>query len=336
MIWRIIFSFCLIILIVGGLILTSQAHFSDPAAKVSSYSSVVSLPVVRGSQYPSPLQISSSPLNLSPSSNLSSAPFSLPHPIRPLHLPSFEAWGVIALDPVTDFVFYGKNTTTTFPIASITKLMTALVWADLEQDPQQVYHLQASDLVTEGRVYLRAGESIKVKDLLNLSLVASANTATRALVRSTGLGDSEFVEKMNQLAKRFKFKNTQFVDYIGLSRFNQSSPGEVARLLVAAFSHPLIQQALSRSSYRFLTVGGREIKAESTNLLWRELPDGGIKLKGGKTGYIQAARFCLAAYFEKDNHPLVTVILGAPTHFDRFTSTRQLAEWVFDNYQWSN
>ncbi len=245
------------------------------------------------------------------------------------------ARSVIAIDPVTNFVFFEKDADEPRSIASITKLMTALVFIEHNKGWDNYYKVSYSDQINGGRIYLSIGDRIKIRDLFNLSLVASANSATRALIRSTGFSDDEFIAEMNKMTTRLKLTNTNFVDYTGLSHLNKSTARDVARIVITATSEPSIKEAVSQDSYRFFTYDGRAVKAHTTNMLFNYYPKGNIDMLGGKTGYIEAAGYCFAGKFKNDeDREVVTVVLGDTNHYSRFTDSERLVDWVFENFKW--
>ncbi len=241
---------------------------------------------------------------------------------------NIESAAAFIWDPSREKEIYSKNSQAKRSIASITKLMTALVFLDHNPGWQTVKEITPSDRREGGRIYLYNGEKVLVKDLFNLSLVASANTATMALVHSTGLEESEFVYLMNQKAKELGLKNTHFNDPVGLNEGNVSNAREIALLAQTAFSRKEIKEATQRKQYRFATQGGRIKVVYNTNLLLKNPPQG-FKVIGGKTGHINVAGYCLVSEFEDmDGHKIISVVLGAPDYYARFKETRKLIEWA--------
>lgn len=222
------------------------------------------------------------------------------------------------------------------PIASITKLMTALVFMDNNPGWDKIYEIRAEDRIEGGRLNLFLGERVSVRDLFYTSLIASDNGATMALVRSTGLGEEKFVELMNQKAIYLGLSQTSFKDPIGLSSGNLSTAREVALLARQAFSVPEIRQATVQKDYSFKTEDGRDKLIESTDDLLYVEGLGGLEILGGKTGYTEEAGYCYVGYMRSNSgQSVISVILGARGRNDRFRASRDLANWTINNFQWS-
>lgn len=220
------------------------------------------------------------------------------------------------------------------PIASLTKLMTALVFLDYNPGWDSSYEITREDRREGGKIYLFLGEKVTVKDLFHLSLVASANTETIALVHSTGLSESEFIEKMNEKASALGLANTRFSDPIGLNNNNVSTAEEIAQLAKVSLALEDIRQATLSKEYEFKTLGGKRKRVETTDYLLKNFPDNGLKIIGGKTGYTDLAGYCFAGEFANGHgQEIITVILGSATSRDRFKQTKDLAEWIFASYE---
>lgn len=249
-------------------------------------------------------------------------------------LPSGRA---IVLDGNTNTVLFKKDENEKVPIASITKLVTALVFLGTHPDWDSVYTVKGSDIVTGGQIYLRPGESLRLEELFYLSLVGSANSATQALVSASGMTNLEFVAKMNEVAKKLELSNTHFSDPIGLSDDNVSTAEEVATLVNVALRNKYIQEASLTPKYKFTTETGRSGVVYSTDNLLDDFPWNGIRIVGGKTGYTGSAGYCFASkYMDENENLIVTVLLGGPDKNYRFQKTKELVHWVYENYKWIN
>ena len=248
----------------------------------------------------------------------------------------FDLSGIsgIVIDVKTKDILFSKEADKQLPVASITKLMTALVFLDTEPDLNNLYQIKTEDRRVGGRIYIYTGEKIKIKDLLYLSLTASANTATISLVNSTGLSQDEFISRMNRKAADLGLKNTFFYDPTGLDDFNVSTAREIAKLANVAFSNKIIGNAILNESYSFRTLNGRSVTAYSTNALLHSSSNR-IKVLGGKTGHINVSGYCFVGKFNDiEGHDLISVVLGAENVNDRFTETMKMIKWVYKNYEW--
>lgn len=248
---------------------------------------------------------------------------------------STSAVSGLAMDVSEGTVLFEKNADEVRPIASITKLATALVFIDHNPGWDKIYEITKEDRREGGRIYLFKGEKVKVRDLFYLSLVASGNTETIALVSSTGLTETEFVEKMNEKVKILGLENTVFYDAVGLNDKNVSTPREVAKIAQIALENVDISQATLTKKYEFKTQLDRKKVVYSTDsLLGSTIPDE-LRILGGKTGYNEKAGYCFVGKFVDSNeHQVISVILGDVDKNSRFTQAYNLAEWVYANYHW--
>jgi len=241
----------------------------------------------------------------------------------------------VVVDIQTKDILWEKNADDKRSIASISKLMTALVFLDHNPGWETVYQIKKEDRREGGRIFLYLGDEVKVKDLFHASLIGSANTATIALVNSTGMGEQEFVQKMNEKAKELGLAKTSFEDPVGLSNNNVSTALEVVKLAKIAFSQEDIAKASLLKEYEFSTQKSRSVNIHSTDYLLENFPENGINIIGGKTGYIETAGFCFVGKFKNSqNKEIISVILGAESNDHRFLETKNLVGWVFANYEW--
>ncbi len=231
--------------------------------------------------------------------------------------------GVI-FDFDNDKFVFEKNATKVVQIASITKLMTALVFLDNNPGWDYVYKIQKEDRRNGGKIFLYWGEEVKIKDIFHTSLMASANTATMALVDSTGLTENEFVEKMNQKAVKLGLLDTYFEDPVGLSDNNVSTARDVAKLANEAFKNRYIAQVIKTKKYKFFA-SNRLKSIESTNKLLN-IVDNDVKNIEGKTGYIELAGYCFVGKFIKNDKEIISVILGAKSSEQRFSQAMELSK----------
>ncbi|MCK9401637.1 MAG: serine hydrolase [Bacteroidales bacterium] len=242
----------------------------------------------------------------------------------------------VVIDSATGAVLFQKNSDRVRPIASITKLMTALVFLEHNPGWELVYQIREEDRREGSKAYFAVGEKVKVKDLFYLSLVASGNTETVALVNSAGLGLEAFVKKMNDKAVELGLANTAFKDPVGLDNGNVSTALEVAKLAQAAFAISDIRQASITKKHEFTTLTGNKITVENTDkLLDRFASDSQLKIIGGKTGYTDEAGGSLASKFNNQaGKEIISVVLGGADRSSRFSETRGLVEWIYENYRW--
>lgn len=246
---------------------------------------------------------------------------------------NFSASNMAALDLKSGDLIYAKAAEEPHPIASITKLMTALVFLDHNPGWQTIYQLKAEDRCEGGIINLFSGEKVKVRDLFYTSLVASDNTATLALIKSTGLTEKEFINLMNQRARELGLEKTEFADVVGLANSNVATAREVTKLAEAALADVNIASAVKLEKYEFATEQGRKKIIYTTNNLLKVFPENGIEILGGKTGYVEASGYCLVSKFKNSqNQEIITAVLGAATEQGRFLETQDLIEQIYQAY----
>lgn len=246
------------------------------------------------------------------------------------------ARAAVAVDWKTGAPLFEKNADEPMAIASVTKLMTAIVVLSGDPDWQQELQMLGSDQRAGNVPYLIPGEVVTVENLFGMSLVASSNEATIALARSTGMTPEEFAAKMNETAAKLGMANSQFVEPTGLHSGNVASARDVALLIRTAFTYPEIQAAAKRREYSFVAKTGLAHAARSTDeLLGSFLDQAPYKLLGGKTGFIQEAGYCFGAAAENiDGDRVIAVVLGADSKDLRFREVKALIYWSFDAYEW--
>lgn len=242
--------------------------------------------------------------------------------------------GAVMLSADNSFL-YTKEATAAQPIASLTKLMTVLVFLENNPGFNKEYKISADDHVAGGKIHFWSGDTVTVLDLFKSTLVGSDNVATRALAKSTGLAEEDFVAAMNNQAKRLGMFSSHFVEPTGLSAENVASAQDIARLVKATLAYPEIAETTNLNTYRFTTKEGKTRIVEATNdLVHADSVD--LILEGAKTGYTEEAGYCFAAAINepKTKETVITVVLGASSSAERFTDTETLADWVAAYFSW--
>ena len=240
--------------------------------------------------------------------------------------PSVTAVSVLVLDPADGRVLSEKNSSIR-PIASLTKLMTALIFLETNPDFDAVVEYQADDEAIGSRLSITPGETLTVRDLFYTSLVGSPNKATKALARSTGLSLDEFVRRMNDKARRLGMTNTTFIEPTGLEAANQSTTQDLAKLINYILQRPGVQQATIRPVYEFTTLNsGRFHRIKNTN----SLLDDNLPIFGGKTGYIDESGYNLGLKFKTGDRQRIVIILGSRSLWNRDNDMLKLARWALE------
>ena len=227
----------------------------------------------------------------------------------------------LIMDPMTGTVLYQKNADRSAPIASITKLMTAMVFLEQKPDMLRDAEVTREELYQGGHTQLRDHETMPLGDLFHMSLMCSDNVATRVLARESGLSRGDFLARMNAKAAELGLKDTHFVEPTGLDQNNVSTASDVARMLQAAAGHPLIHSITTTSSYEFST-DRRSHLINNTNRLLKSR----YQILGGKTGYINESGYCFTTWLRVDGRDLIAVVLGAPTNATRFADVVRLVQ----------
>lgn len=209
------------------------------------------------------------------------------------------------------------------PIASLTKLMTAMVALDHAIDWEAPVDIMPHEYVIGGRLLLHPGEQVTMRDLFHASLLGSANNATLAYVRALGIPEPDFVHEMNRKAISLGLEQTRFVEVTGLDPDNVSTAYEAGRLAEAAFrDYPDIAQATSLPEYSFTVLGsGRAHTIRNTNKL---IGEEGLSFSGSKTGYLYEAGYCLVVRGTGELSRHVAVVLGAPSEWQSLEDIKQL------------
>lgn len=232
----------------------------------------------------------------------------------------------LVLDAATGEAVIDKNSEAVVPIASITKLMTAMVILDRGLDLQTKIVLSRDDAraIRGSRTRLRSGASLTRDELLMLSLMASENLAAAALGRTYPGGMDAFVEAMNAKAAKLDMTDTHFVEPTGLSPENVSSARDLASLVRAANGYPLIREYSTRERGT-VTVFKRPVSFGNTNRLVRS-SQWDIELS--KTGYISQAGRCLVMRVHLGSKDLIVVLLDSWGRQSRIGDANRIRKWL--------
>ena len=246
-------------------------------------------------------------------------------------VPDVRAAAAIIYNPETQQVLWQSNAQEERSIASITKVMTALVFLQSGTPLDMPVTVQRTDVYRASTTYLRAGYQLTPDDLLHLLLIGSDNAAARALARVSSYGSEDFIAQMNAKASELGLSTTHYADPSGLLAANVSSAYDMARLITVAASDERIGSIMRLATY---TVGSGKtaINVHSTNHLVRE---GDVDVRGGKTGFISRSGYCLATLLRlpQTGQQVAVVVLGAQSNAGRFWETRHLFNWMATHTQ---
>ena len=226
----------------------------------------------------------------------------------------------------TGEVLLERNAAAVLPIASITKLMTAMVVLESGQRLSEPLEITEGDIDrlkgTGSRLSL--GTTLTREDMLHLALMSSENRAASALARNYPGGEAAFVEAMNVKARVLGLWNTRFHDSTGLNPGNVSSPRDLAKLVAASASFPLIRE-FSTSHERYVDINGRMLRFGNTNSLVRS-PEWAISVS--KTGYISEAGRCLVMQTWLHQQPVVMVLMDSYGRYTRTADAKRVRKWL--------
>jgi D-alanyl-D-alanine endopeptidase (penicillin-binding protein 7) len=241
----------------------------------------------------------------------------------PLDLKSSVA---LVIDQDTQQVLFSKNPQAVLPIASITKLMTALVVTEANLPLDETLTISQDDVDTEkgSRSRLNVGTQLSRGEMLLLALMSSENRAAHALGRHYPGGLQGFVAAMNAKAQLLGMHDTRYVEPTGLSSQNRSSANDLARLVNAAYAHQIIRD-LSTSREAQVDIGKRQLQFRSTNGLVRS-PEWDIGLQ--KTGYIAEAGRCLVMQAQLAGRKLIMVLLDSAGKYSRIGDAERIRKWL--------
>jgi len=241
--------------------------------------------------------------------------------------PILSAQSVMAQDLSSGLVLYEKNSETPFLPASTTKIITALVSFDYY--PMDAVLTVGQVTVPGQKMGLYRGEQITAQSLLEGLLIFSANDAAQVLADNYPGGQDEFVAAMNLKAKQFNLENSFFVNPSGLDGNGQvSTARDLIRIAEIAMKNVKFAEMVGTKGKIVTSVDGK-IPHRLTNIneLIGEVPG----VFGVKTGWTENARENLVTYIERDNKRVMIAMLGSQ---DRFGETKELINWIFENYNW--
>ncbi len=239
---------------------------------------------------------------------------------------SLKSASALVLDQSTGLPLLEKQAGAVVPIASLTKLMTAMVLLDAHLDPQEILTItdDDKDFLRHSRSRLPVGTHLPREQALLLALLASENRAAHALGRTFPGGLSTFVQAMNAKAKELGLTGTHFEDPTGLSCGNVATAWDLARIIEAAYRYPEIRDFTTRPATS-IQAGRRNIQFPNTNALVRS-PRWSIGLS--KTGYIEEAGRCLVMQAMLANRPVLVILLDSWGKYTRLGDANRIKQWM--------
>jgi D-alanyl-D-alanine endopeptidase (penicillin-binding protein 7) len=230
---------------------------------------------------------------------------------------------VMVMNQDTKDVYFEKNPSVSLPIASITKLMTAMVVLDAKLPMDEVIVINAEDAHIYRHSRLAEGTALTREDALHLALMSSENRAAYTLGRNYPGGMPAFIAAMNHKAKELGMDHTHFEDPTGLTSENVASAEDLTRMLSAAYQYKTIRE-FSTWPDMTMVIGKRPQKFLNTNRLVRS---GDMDIGLQKTGFINAAGRCLVMQARVNNTPLLLVFLDSVGTQSRFADAVRVRDW---------
>ena len=244
--------------------------------------------------------------------------------------PTVDAESAVIYDVRAGRLLFSKNPTAQLPIASLTKILSAVVVIENLQLDDVVTVPEEAIRVDQEKQDLFAGEQITVAALLKIMLVGSSNDAAYALAAHAQAEGLDFVARMNEKAVALRMSNSQFVDPAGLSDNGYSSAQDLIKLVRYSLRYDAIWNVLTEKELTITSADGKIIHTvKNTDQLLGIIPD----IVGGKTGYTEGALGCLILLVNipEKNDMIVSIVLKS---HDRFGDTKKLVEWTRQAYRW--
>ena len=241
-------------------------------------------------------------------------------------VPNLSSAAFVVANHRTGEVISERNGNRVMPIASLTKLMTALVVLDANLRLNEMLTVTNADIdrIKGTGSRLAIGSRLSRAEMLHIALMSSENRAASALARHYPGGQRAFVEAMNAKARMLGMWNTRYADSTGLNPRNVSTAQDLAKLAAAAASYPLIRQ-YSTDQQSYVRTNKRQLHYLNSNRLIRE---GQWEFTLSKTGYIREAGRCLVLGTKVNHEPVIMVLLNAETTNDRVADAKRIKTWL--------
>lgn len=241
--------------------------------------------------------------------------------------PQFSAASTFALDLDSGYVYFAKDPEKQLPIASTTKILTALVASEHFKDTDELIVPELAQ-ISGSNMGLKVGEKLTFRSLLYGLLLNSGNDAAFTIAANFPGGVDGFVSRMNQEADKLKLTSTHFDNPAGFdSPSHYSSASDLAKIAQSAYESPLIARVVGTKETVVASVDQSTIHSLKNLNKLLDIPG----VVGFKTGYTNLAKENLVTIMEKDNRKVLTIVLGSD---DRFGESKALLDWIFANFVW--
>ncbi len=251
--------------------------------------------------------------------------------LRTADVLSLKSSVALVIDQDSNRVLYEKNTHAILPIASITKVMTALVVLDAKLPLDEVLTITDEDVDYQKNTSsrLKIGQRLTRQEMLLLALMSSENRAASALGRYYPGGKASFIAAMNRKARAIGMTETRYVDSNGLSSQNVSSAYDLGRIVYSAAQYPLIRSFSTNLGYSISGLNGQSLEFKNTNRL---VKSGTWEILMQKTGYISEAGKCLIMQAKVLGRSIIMVFLDSAGSADRFNDALRIKAWLESGY----
>jgi serine-type D-Ala-D-Ala endopeptidase (penicillin-binding protein 7) len=242
-------------------------------------------------------------------------------------MPRMRSSIVLIYDETSQKILHGKNADVVAPIASITKLMTAMVVLDAQLPLDEEISLSPEDInrVKRTRSRTQTGMTLTRGELLKLALMASDNLSAAALARTYPGGTEAALAQMNHKARELGMNSSFFTEPTGLSSRNVSTASDLVKMVSAAKEYELIQQYSTSTTHTLERVGRRPLKFHNTNPL---VKNASWNIGLSKTGYISEAGRCLVMEAKISDHPVIIVLLDSWGKNSRVSDANRVKQWM--------
>lgn len=252
---------------------------------------------------------------------------------------NIHATAYVVMDKKTGTILTMKNEQLVWPIASLTKLMTADIVLSKNPPLKKLFPVLTEDNVGGAKLAVKNGDTLSIDDLFYAMLVGSANNAANALSRTTGLSREAFVEKMNARASELGLTKTHFADPSGMELGNVSTTLELSRLVKEVFENPKASRYLGTSLKAIRVANtGETKKIKSTNWMLTYPEYDALYVTGGKTGYLEESQWNFASTIRPsatdETRELLVVLFGSDSRAQSFADTQALVNWAWNVYEW--
>lgn len=255
--------------------------------------------------------------------------------------PEVSATHYVVIDNESGAILAAQGAEVEWPIASITKLTTTKIALEHGLDPYAIGSVEDVDDVGGAKLWVTGGTTFQVLDLLEATIIASANNAANAIARLSGLTSTDFIAQMNAYAEELNLSHTRFADPTGIELGNVSTAREIAYLASQVFAHENIRKLAGTWRMHIESISDPDYVRDiySTDWMLYDSAYDGVYVTAGKTGYLDESGWNLVVRMhpmgDVEAKSVLVVIFGAGSRRESCDAALALAEWAWDNFNWS-